>query len=221
MLAPTERRRAPDTVAAALEVAARACESAGLNPATLASVFACTHGDLAISDYMGATLAADPRLVSPIRFHNSVHNAAAGYWTIGTGCTQPYTALSARDATFGAGMVEALTQVACEGAPVLLVAYDADARGPLATVVASRGLLAAALVLAPAGAAEAVANIQWRLTSGQTVTTAGSDAARALDGNGMSGCVPLFEALAQPGPSSVRLALQPALQLEIEVHARP
>ncbi|MGH8238254.1 MAG: beta-ketoacyl synthase chain length factor, partial [Steroidobacteraceae bacterium] len=39
LLAPTERRRAPDTVALALEVAARACEAAGRSPAQLRSVF--------------------------------------------------------------------------------------------------------------------------------------------------------------------------------------
>ena len=62
LLAPTERRRAPDTVAVALEVAARACESAGLPPAELASVFASTHGDLAISDCRRLAQLPDARL---------------------------------------------------------------------------------------------------------------------------------------------------------------
>ena len=61
LLAPTERRRAPDTVAVALEVAARAVRAAQRAPAELPSVFASTHGDLAISDYMCATLAQTPR----------------------------------------------------------------------------------------------------------------------------------------------------------------
>jgi hypothetical protein len=61
LLPPTERRRAPDTVAVSMEVAARACESAGIDPARTASVFASTHGDLAISDYMCETLAKTPR----------------------------------------------------------------------------------------------------------------------------------------------------------------
>src|SRR5262245_38031864 len=75
LLAPNERRRAPETVAVALEVALAACEAAGRDAASLPSVFASTHGDLAITDYMCATLASDPRSVSPTRFHNSVHNA--------------------------------------------------------------------------------------------------------------------------------------------------
>ncbi|HPF25804.1 MAG TPA: beta-ketoacyl synthase chain length factor, partial [Steroidobacteraceae bacterium] len=104
LLAPTERRRAPDTVAIALEVATRACELAQRDPASMCSVFASTHGDLAVTDSMCATLAKTPALVSPIKFHNSVHNAAAGYWTIGVGCEQPYTAVSAWQHTFAAGL---------------------------------------------------------------------------------------------------------------------
>src|SRR5687768_9063559 len=149
LLAPTERRRAPDTVAVALEVAARACEAAGRKPADLPSVFASTHGDTAISDYMCATLAATPTLISPIKFHNSVHNAAAGYWSIGTGSLAPYTAISSYEYTFGEGLLEAATQVVCEQRPVLYVAFDIEAKGALATMAPSRGLLGAAVVLAP------------------------------------------------------------------------
>src|SRR5688572_23532909 len=114
LLAPNERRRAPETVAVALEVALAACTAAGRDPKTLPSVFASTHGDLAITDYMCATLAESPHAISPTRFHNSVHNAAAGYWTIGAGCMQATTALSAYDATFAEGLLEALVQLVDE-----------------------------------------------------------------------------------------------------------
>ena len=106
LLAPNERRRAPETVAVALEVALAACTAAGRDPATLASVFASTHGDLAITDYMCATLVEAPRTISPTKFHNSVHNAAAGYWTIGAGAMAPATAISAFDASFAQGLLE-------------------------------------------------------------------------------------------------------------------
>lgn len=149
LLAPIERRRAPDSVALALEVAARACEMAGRTPSELASVFASTHGDLAISDYLCATLASTPALLSPTKFHNSVHNAAPGYWSIGTGSCAPYTAISAFRYTYAVGLLEAATQVVCTGKPVLYVAFDIEAQGPLATVAPSRGLLGSALVLGP------------------------------------------------------------------------
>jgi hypothetical protein len=61
LLAANERRRAPETVAVALEVAQAACHAAGRDPASLSSVFASNHGDMQITDYMCATLASEPR----------------------------------------------------------------------------------------------------------------------------------------------------------------
>jgi Beta-ketoacyl synthase, N-terminal domain len=217
MLAPTERRRAPDNVAVALEVAAHACEDAGLDPRSLPSVFACTQGDLAISDYISATLAQSPELVSPTKFHNSVHNAAAGYWSIATGCTEAYTAVSAPAGTFGSGLLEALTQAQCDGRPVLFVAYDSDARGPLATVVKSRGLLGAALIVAPSAGRHTVATLRWRLRAGSDSTPARSTAAASAARNAMAGCLPLLEALAARAPATVRVAAHQTLLLEIEL----
>ena len=208
VLAPTERRRAPDTVALALEVAALACEAAGRAPAQLRSVFASTYGDLGISDYMCATLAGTPTLISPTKFHNSVHNAAAGYWSIGTGSHAPYTALSAYRYTFAGGVLEAATQVACEGEPVVCVAFDVEATGPLGTVAPSRGLLGVALVLAPPnGGAHRTLTLRVADGSAANVTPARSPAAGLVAENALAPCLPFFEALAHPVPCEVVLAL--------------
>ena len=147
LLAPNERRRAPPSVAVALQVALAACEDAGHDPASLPSVFASTHGDLGITDYMCATLAGAPTDISPTKFHNSVHNAAAGYWTIGSSCMRTTTAISAHRASFAQGLVEAMTQLATDAEAVLLVGYDTTATGLLSTVTRSEGLLGGALVL--------------------------------------------------------------------------
>ncbi len=219
LLAPTERRRAPDTVAVALEVASRACEDAGRNPAELRSVFASTHGDLAISDHMCATLATTPTLISPIKFHNSVHNAAAGYWSIGTGSTAPYTAISAFRHTFGAGLLEAAIQVACEQQPVLYVACDIEAKGALATVAPSRGLLGTALVLGPDNTQRASRrmSLQMRHVDTISLTLAGSPAADLVAPNALAPCLPLFEALAREEGARVELSLGDHLLLTVEL----
>ena len=217
LLAPTERRRAPDTVALALEVAARACESAGADLRELASVFASTHGDLSISDYMSETLARTPALISPTRFHNSVHNAAAGYWSIGTGCMQPYTALTAHEDTFGEGLLEALVQGQAGGSPILLVAYDIEARGPLATVAQSRGILGAAVVVAPDVSDAALARVRWRTVHGTERTAPLARNAGLVAGNAMAACLPFFEAIAVQEARTVRLGLSPCLLLELEL----
>ena len=213
LLAPNERRRAPETVAVALDVAQAACADAAVDPASMPSVFASTHGDLAITDYMCETLAGTPSDISPTRFHNSVHNAAAGYWTIGTGCLQPATALSAYRGTFAQGLLEALAQLHAGSAAVLLVAYDTSARGPLATQARSAGLLGAALVLARTGPG---IRISASLDDG---AAAGGDGplARHAAGNAMAPMLPLFDALAVRSTTAA-LDAGPGAVLHLELH---
>jgi hypothetical protein len=198
LLAPNERRRAPESVAVALHVAMAACEDAGHAPADLPGVFASTHGDLAITDYMCATLADAPATISPTKFHNSVHNAAAGYWTIGAGCVRPATALSAHVGSFAQGLLESLAQVAAGDADaVLLVGYDTDARGPLGAQARSQGLLGGALVL---GRAKGPGRVRLRATLADgTPTPAAGPLARYGAANAMAPMLPLFDALANGG----------------------
>jgi hypothetical protein len=134
---------------------------------------------------MSETLARTPTLISPIRFHNSVHNSAAGYWTIGTGCYEPYTALSAHDDTFGEGLLEALTQEACSDRAVLLAAYDIEARGPMATMVSSRGIVGAGLVIPRTGKLGA-----GSAGPGENGTDVADCNAELVGGNAMAGACP-------------------------------
>jgi hypothetical protein len=67
----------------------------------------------------------------PTRFHNSVHNAPAGYWGIATGCTAASTSLCAYDATFAAALLETATQVQASGQAAVLVAFDTAYPQPL------------------------------------------------------------------------------------------
>ena len=216
LLAPNERRRAPDTVALALVVGQAACAAAGRDPAQLPCVFTSTHGELAITDHMCETLAGAPDAISPIRFHNSVHNAAAGYWTIGNGCHAPATALSAWRGSFAQGLVEAVATVRCDRGPVLLVAYDASARGALASVSPSEGLLAAALVLAPARAGARGARLSVELL--QQPCPAHEDAlTRRYAGNAMAPMLPLLSALAGRQAGTVSLEAGPGQTLRVQL----
>ena len=221
LLAPNERRRAPDTVAVALEVALAACHAAGRNPKTLPSVFASTHGELAITDYICATLADQPQAVSPTRFHNSVHNAAAGYWTIGTGAMQPATAISAFDASFAQGLLEALVQLATGSEVVLLVGYDAATTGPLAAVSRSEGLLGGALVLSRTPRAGAP-RLRVELVDGEVGDGDRGPLAGHAAGNAMAPMLPLFDALAAAGThviSPVVLQAGPGRLLQVAIEA--
>jgi beta-ketoacyl synthase-like protein len=222
LLAAAERRRAPDSVALALEVAAAAVRDSGHDPAALPSVFTSSHGDLAVSDYMCTTLASSPTLISPTKFHNSVHNAAAGYWTIATGCREASTALSAFDASFAAGLLEAASQCSADDRPVLLVAFDVEATGALATVASSEGLLACAFVLSPHASAHSLVTIGWQVAREAVVAPAlRSAAARSLAGNAMSGALPLLEAIATAdgGAATLALPLSPSLALQLSARS--
>ena len=212
LLAANERRRAPQTVAVALDVALAACHDAGRDPQRLPSVFASTHGDLAITDYMARTLAEDPRSISPTRFHNSVHNAAAGYWTIGAGCMAAANAISAGPASFAQGLVEALAQLDAGEPAVLLVAYDIEAAGPLGAMTPSEGLLGGALVLSRDTGR---VRLRARLGEGTPGAVHGPLASRCA-ANAMAPMLPLFDALAAGGDLAL-LHAGPGRVLRVEL----
>jgi hypothetical protein len=219
ILPPNERRRAPDTVAVALEVGQAACLHAGRDPALLTAVFASTYGDMAITDYLCSTLAKAPATLSPTRFHNAVHNAAAGYWSIATGCRRPYCALGAGPYTFATGLLVAALQACADGTDVLYVAYDIDARGPLVQLVDSQGILGVALVLTAPQAGQPP-GCHRRLALRLTDTGAGpvaADPARPGQGNAMSTCLPLLAALAHGAAAPLSLPVGPDSWLSVQV----
>ena len=205
VLAANERRRAPDSVAVALDVAHAACVMAARDPAMLPSVFASTHGDLAITDYMCATLVDAPASISPTKFHNSVHNAAAGYWTIGVCCMRPATAISAFDATFAQGLIEAMVQLHAGEDAVLVVGYDCVSPGPLARVSPSEHVLGGALVLSRTPRADAP-RIHLVLADGDAASASTGPLATRLAANAMAPMLSVFDALAIGAASTTLLA---------------
>ncbi len=220
LLAANERRRAPDSVLLALEVATAALAASGRAAADVATVFASAHGDLPITDALCKTLAGDPRLLSPTRFHHSVHNAASGYWAIGTGSPAATTALAAAEASFAIGLLEAAAQCAADGQAVMLVSYDTEATGALRSVNASRGLLAVALVLSPQPAHAESWALDWATARVEVPAPASrSPAALALQANASSPALPLFEALARGRNAHLAWPLGPALALQVSLSA--
>jgi hypothetical protein len=221
ILPPAERRRAPDSVALALEVASQAVQASGFDASTLPCVFTSAHGDLALSDTMCSTLATAPTTLSPTKFHNSVHNAPAGYWTIASRCMATSQAVSAFTCSFAAGLLEALTQCVADQTPVLLVGCDIESVGALAGVTRSDGLLAVALVLSPVEGPRSVARLQAQLSAQAAAPAAlRSSAARALAGNAMADALPLFELLAHGDGGTLRMPLSAGLGLALSIKTR-
>jgi hypothetical protein len=163
ILAANERRRTSPVTRLALAVAQEAADSSGLPPGALRCVFATSNGDGATVHAILETLAGPDRHVSPTQFHNSVHNAAAGYWSIGAGSAQPATCLGCHDATAAAALMAAAAEAQVEHQPVLLCVYDLPLPAPLNAARATAGIFGAGLVLAPEPAgALARLRIDWR-----------------------------------------------------------
>lgn len=129
LLPAAERRRASRIVKLALALGDQA--SADTDPTTLATVFTSSSADGHNCHALCEQLAGDDRQISPTRFHNSVHNAAAGYWSIAARSMEPCQVICAHDASFGAGLIDAMAQIAVDRHPVLLIAYDAEYPEPL------------------------------------------------------------------------------------------
>lgn len=164
-LPPAERRRVGAVVKLVLAVGQEAAAAAGQDPARLATVFTASGGDGEICHEICQMLATGDRQISPTRFHNSVHNAPAGYWSIATGAMAASTSLCAFDGSFGAGLLEALCQIHVTRQPVLLIAYDTGYPEPLHRVRPIVGAFAIALLLAPERAAATRGRVDVELTA--------------------------------------------------------
>jgi hypothetical protein len=207
ILAPTERRRTGPVVRLALAVAQEAAAGSGLDPASLRSVFGSSNGDgVVVGGILDALARGAPeeRVVSPTQFHNSVHNAAAGYWSIAHGGRTPATCLGAHDWTWAASLLKAAVEVRATGQAVLLACYDHPLPPPLDALRPTVAAFGAGMVLAPDGPGVALA-LSLRpgeaaeegpaLPDGLGALVAGNAAARAL---------PLLSALARGEGGVVR-----------------
>ncbi|HSE77132.1 MAG TPA: beta-ketoacyl synthase chain length factor [Alphaproteobacteria bacterium] len=149
ILPPAERRRVGFSARLAVLVSLEAARAANEPPETLASVFGSSNGDPAVIHAILEALATPEKQVSPTQFHNSVHNAAAGYWGIGTGSRADTTSIGCHDFTFGATMLQAAAEVASQRRAVLACVYDAPMPEPLAALRPTPAPFAAAFVLTP------------------------------------------------------------------------
>jgi hypothetical protein len=220
-LPPAERRRAGAVVKVSLAVGQEAVTASGLQAADLPSVFSSSSGDAINCHEICNTLASSDRLISPTRFHNSVHNAASGYWSISSGAMASSSVLCARDASFAAGFLEAMTQVVIEQTSVLLVAYDTDYPEPLRSVRPVPDTFGVGLVLSPQRSDRSLA--QWTLEPAHCFT--GSAATRLDDATleqvrssiPAARCLPLLRRIAAQSSGEVVLDYLEGLQLAIQV----
>jgi hypothetical protein len=219
MLPAAERRRAGVPIKLALAVGQEAFLQAERDTGTASTVFTSSGGDNDNVHAINGILATAPREVSPTRFHNSVHNAAAGYWCIAAGSHEPSTSLCAHDASFAAGLLESVTQVTVDGAVVALIAYDHPYPEPLHTVRPITAPFGMALILTPRQSGKSLAAIEVEFVSGKTDATAMQDAGLEALRRGVPAAqgMPLLSALAGGKAAQLSIAYFDANHLNVRV----
>ncbi len=238
-LPPAERRRAGLATKVALSAADAACRDAGVAAASLPSVFTSSSGDGVNCHTLCESLASPDRMLSPTRFTNSVHNAPAGYWHIAVGSHSASTSLCAYDDSFDVGLMAALTQLACTGQPVLLVASDAPYPEPLKAKRPIPDAMGVALVLAPVDAEAGIdagaeggpgttasgvirASLAPIPAGDRTTTSCADEGLEAVRRTLPTGrALPLLEALARGAATTIVLPGQGGVRLTLKVQTPP
>lgn len=216
-LPPAERRRTGLAIKVALAVAQEAIATGQLDARQLAAVFSSSGADNDNCDAICKTLASDDRSISPTRFHNSVHNAPAGYWGIASGAMTPATVLCAHDGSFGAGLLEAMTQVAVEGCGTLLVTYDTPYPEPLHARRPLPATFGIALALMPARSARSLARIKLSLADDEPDALAEPELEALRRAVPCARGLPLLQALARGEGGKVVLDYLASLSLAVEI----
>jgi Beta-ketoacyl synthase, N-terminal domain len=218
LLPANERRRAVQTVRLALAVGAEAFAAAGRDPSGTATVFASSGGDGENIHQILSVLASSTRELSPTRFHNSVHNTPAGYWSIATGSRAASSSLCCHDDSFAAGLLEAAVQASSAQQAVALVAYDVQYPAPLGDVRPIGAPFAVALVLAPEGTGTAIAGLELDLRPATDASDFGPPALEDLRRSTPAArSLPLLAALARKEAASLSLSYLGDMVLKLNV----
>ncbi len=219
LLPPNERRRATEVVRLAFRACEDAIDSSNLEPSTLAGVFSSSCGDYPIVDQICRALREPQRAVSPTQFHNSVHNAAAGYWSIATGSRAPSTSLAGYDGSFSAGLLEAATQVALEEVSALLAVYDTPPPQPLFAKQPIQNPFAVTLVLTaePGDTSLACLTLYPSDESKEESRMKEDDLDAVRLGNPAARSLPLLEALALSNSRRIHLVLPHGGALVVDI----
>ena len=218
LLPAAERRRASRVIRLALALGQEAATQAGADLTQLATVFAASGADGHNCHALCEQLAGSDRQISPTRFHNSVHNAAAGYWGIATRSMAPCQVICAYDGSLGAGLLDALAQVALDARPVLLIGYDSEYPEPLHAKRPLPDAAGMAWLLSPERGAMSLARIHVTPGGQDAPTTTPQPALEALRHTYPSlRALPVLQALAQQRGADLVLDYLPGHSLGVQV----
>lgn len=198
LLPQAERRRMTDAVKLSIAVAGEAINASSVKHPDMPSVFTSSGGDGATIISILDILASPEREVSPTRFHNSVHNAPSGYWSIATQSRGASTSLCGYDYSFGVGLVDAAAQAVYDQTPILLVCYDLPYPAPIHRFRSIESVFGVAFVLSPQPSDTSLALLDLKIIQGGEATTMRDPYLEVLRaGNPAARSLPLLETLAE------------------------
>lgn len=135
------RRRSTRLTRMGVEVLEQALGQAGCDPATVPSVWATSHGEHSVAIKILEMMWRGEGRLSPMQFHNSVHNTASGYASIACGNSAPSTTLTGGAELVASSLLEAICRLHQRAEHVVVVLADepllppfdrADSTSPLA-----------------------------------------------------------------------------------------
>lgn len=219
ILPAAERRRASTAIRTSLSVALQAIQNAGVEASEVATIFATSDCDAENLNHICEALAASQPELSPTRFHNSVQNAPAGYWTIASACTQGSSTVNSYDWVIAHGLLEAAAMAVSESRTVMFVAHDLPMPPPLYALRPIQSGFAVAMVLAPgAGATGAVFDLNYAVRAGGEATRMADPQLEALrDCVPAAQALPLLESLARARAGGVTLDYGDGRWLDVTV----
>ena len=213
-LQPAERRRSSPTVRLALAAAEMALQQTAIAAADMAMVFSSYEAAGVITHQLCEVLAGS-REVSPTQFHNSVHNAPSGYYSIAMGAKLSASSVCRGEWSFAAGLLNAAAQSLADGVAVIYLCYDSPLPAPICEVMPVVEATAIALVLTPAATAQSLAAWDIDVVPGeQPLSWPGWMPATWHANASARGFAPLAT-LGRDGPRVATAPLSPELDLRV------
>jgi hypothetical protein len=201
-LPPMERRRATTVTKLAIDVAAETLGA--LDASGVKSVFASSGGEVEIVHRLFDELSQGQPQLSPTQFHNSVHNTAAGYWSIATGSHAASESLCGFDDTVAIGLMEAVSLCYTDRCPVMLIGYDVPPLFPISAFRALDTFFAFGMLLHPEPSPRSKASLMIRLDRSAEVTPLSSEPLERIRlGNPAARILPLLYRLAMKSSGDV------------------
>ncbi len=124
-------RRATRHVRFAIESASQAIANHIEELDTVSCVFASSDNDGETTHEICTEVISEVPYVSPMKFHNSVSNAAVGNFCISVGKEMPSVSISAYNGTFSMALIESISQLMTDSENVLMVVNETLCDEPL------------------------------------------------------------------------------------------